>query len=131
MSSYRSRVLAATTGAVLIVGLMGVSPAEAKAGDVRVAGTCTAGSHSKLKLGPRGGTIEAEFEVDSNKVGQRWTVTLSDNGVRVFTGARTTTAPSGSFSVGTRIANRAGRDNVVARATNAATGESCVARASV
>ena len=68
------------------------------------------------------GTIEAEFEVDSNKVGQRWTVTLTDNGVQVFTGARTTTAPSGSFSARARIANRAGRDNVVARATNAATG---------
>lgn len=131
MTVRRPRLLAATAGALLLVGATTAAPAHAKDGDVKVSGSCSGATDWKLKLGPRSGAIETEFEVDSNRVGQRWTVTITDNGVRVFTGARTTTAPSGSFSVERRIPNRAGRDNVVARATNAATGESCVARASV
>ncbi len=131
MSKRQSRILAATAGALLLVGAAGVIPAEARDGDVKVAGTCTAGSTWKLKLGPRTRSIETEFEVDSNVVGQQWTVAITDNGVTVFTGARTTVAPSGSFTVDKRIPNVAGADAIVATASNAATGESCVASASV
>ena len=69
--------------------------------------------------------IEAEFEVDQNRNGVRWTVLMGDNGVRVFTGSAVTVAPSGSFEVNRRIPNRAGTDTIVARATNPATGEVC------
>ncbi|MEQ1786962.1 MAG: hypothetical protein ABL966_07910 [Acidimicrobiales bacterium] len=131
MPKRHSRMLAVTAGALLIVGAASASPAEAKAGDVKVSGSCTGNTDWKLKLGPRTGAIETEFEVDSNRVGQRWSVSITDNGARVFTGTGTTVAPSGSFTVERRIPNRVGRDNIVARATNAATGESCVARASV
>ena len=58
-------------------------------------------------------------------VGQVWTVVIRDNGNLVFRGDRTTLAPSGSFGVRRVVTNLAGSDNVVARATNAQTGEVC------
>ena len=116
-------------GTTLVLSLAGT--AEAKSGDVQAAGSCTRASTSKIKLKPDNGRIETEFEVDQNRVGQRWNVTLSDNGVVVTRTAATTTAPSGSFEVRRLLANRAGVDHIVARASNPATGESCVARAAI
>ena len=127
---HTARVLAAAAG-LSVLGGFGASPAMAKAGDVIVTGTCSAGSTYKLKLGPRDGLIETEFEVDSNVVGQTWGVAMTDNGTLVFAGLRTTLAPSGSFTVRPRIRDRVGTDSVVAAAANLATGEVCVARASV
>jgi type 1 fimbria pilin len=108
-----------------------VSGAAARDGDKTVQGTCTAASISKLKLAPRDGRIEVEFEVDSNVNGQRWNVQLRDNGTSVFKGAATTQPPSGSFVVRRTIANQAGTDTVRAIAMNAVTGETCRASASV
>ena len=132
-TSRTSRLAATALGALLLVGAAGVAPASAKGGggDVRVAGRCTARSTSKLKVKHDDGRIEAELEVDSNRVGQRWNVRLTDQGVQVFSGTATTTAPSGSFEVERRIANRAGVDVVRATATNPATGETCTATASI
>jgi hypothetical protein len=65
------------------------------------------------------------MEVDSNRVGQKWAVSLTDNTVRIFAGNRVTTAPSGSFSVELRAANRAGTDRIVGTAHNTVTGEGC------
>jgi hypothetical protein len=79
----------------------------------------------KLKAGPRDGGVETEFEVDSNLNAQVWWVQMTDNGVQVFAGNRTTVAPSGSFSVEGRISNRARSDSIRATATNARTGEHC------
>jgi hypothetical protein len=111
-----SRILAAAS-ILLVAGTAGAGVAQAKDGDVGVSGRCSAGATWKLKLGPRDGGIETEFEVDSNRNGQIWSVRITDNGVTTFTGRRTTIAPSGSFTVKQRIANRPGRDNVVAVAT--------------
>lgn len=77
---------------------------------------------------PENGSIQVEAEVDSNVVGQSWSVVLRDNGVRVFAGTRITLAPSGSFSVNRVIANALGDDVIALRATNAATGEVCSGR---
>ena len=93
--------------------------------DVRSAGTCDGSSRAKIKVKPDDGRLEVEFEVDSNRNGQTWSVRITDNGVQVFAGNRTTQPPSGSFEVERRIANRAGTDTIRARATNARTGESC------
>jgi hypothetical protein len=117
--------LIATTGIVASSMLVVALPAHARDGDVRKTVTCSRGSVAKLKLAPRDGRIETEFEVDSNRVGQKWATRITDNGAVVFSGARTTAAPSGSFSVRTRIANKAGADRVTARASFAGTGESC------
>jgi hypothetical protein len=127
---HTARILVAVAG-LSVVGVFGAAPAMAKDGDVIVTGSCSASSTYKLKLGPRDGQLETEFEVDSNVVGQTWNVKMTDNGKRVFKGTAITIAPSGSFEVGPNIPDVAGTDNVVATATNPATGERCVATASV
>jgi hypothetical protein len=96
----------------------------------RVTGRCTDGSTSKLKVKPDDGRLETEFEVDQNRSGVRWKVTIRRNGaVAVNTHARTK-APSGSFSVERRLGNGAGRDKISARATSPS-GEVCTASATV
>ena len=118
---------------ICILSALAIFPATALAGndDVRRAGTCSGNATSRIKLSPQNGRIETEFEVDSNRVGQKWNVVIKDNGVRVFAGSRITTAPSGSFTVNRRIPNRAGVDHIVASAKNPASGETCVGRVSV
>ena len=121
------RSAAAGLLALALVG-SGAGAAQAKGGndrELRRSGHCSAASVWKLKAKTDDGRLEVEFEVDSNRNGQRWSVAINDNGVRVFTGARTTVAPSGSFEVERHIANRAGSDRITASATNAKTGERC------
>ena len=117
-------VLVAVLGAALVLA----AAAAAKDGDVLRAGTCTQASTSKLKLGPEDGGIEVEFEVDQNRNGVRWTVTLFRNGTQVARRVRVTHGPSGSFEARFVTANRPGIDRFVAKATRA--GERCSARAS-
>jgi hypothetical protein len=115
---------------LVVLGVTG-GTAAAKNGDVKVSGACSKGAHWKLKAGARDSGIETEFEVDSNVVGQVWSVRLTDNGVQVFAGKKTTVAPSGSFSVQRHIANRGGNDKIIATASNAKTGESCTGTVTV
>jgi hypothetical protein len=84
----------------------------------RTAGTCTGRSSAKLKVKPRNGRFETEFEVDQNRNGVRWTVRIRRDGKSVVKTRATTKAPSGSFSVERRLRNPAGRDRIVARATS-------------
>ena len=109
-------VLAATVAATTVS--MGAAPAFAKGGgdDVRSSHACSTGV-IKLKAKHDDGRIEVEAEVDTNRNGQVWSVKLVDNGVTTFSGQRTTVAPSGSFSVEKRIANRSGLDKITVRAT--------------
>jgi hypothetical protein len=117
---------AATVAAALAVTI--VPTAAAKGGDgVRVAGTCSDGSTSKLKVKHDDGRIEAEFEVDQNRNGVVWNVELRRDGRLVFAGARTTVAPSGSFSVERKVAGGASSAVIRARATR--NGEVCTATA--
>jgi hypothetical protein len=132
MSKLFPRTAAVGIISALALGTIVSLPAYAHDGErVRRPGVCSGSSTSKVTLKHENGRIEAEFEVDSNRVGQRWNVVIKDNGVIVFSGARITTAPSGSFEVERLIPNRAGTDAVVASAKTPATGESCVARASI
>jgi hypothetical protein len=120
---------AAWCGAAALLATLAVAPAApAKRGDVRVQGTCSGSSSSKLKLSEEGGRIEVEFEVDQNRNGVEWTVSLRHNGTRVFRGTRTTKPPSGSFELRRVIANASGDDNVRARAVTGS-GERCIASA--
>jgi hypothetical protein len=96
----------------------------------RVAGHCTGRSTSFLKVKPDNGRLDTEFEVDQNRNGVRWKVTLRRNG-RLATSTRATTqAPSGSFSVERRLGNAAGTDRIAARATSPS-GEVCTASLSI
>ena len=84
--------LMSTIGLLAVLGAaLFASTASAKGGDraVRVNGTCSAASTSKLKAKLDNGRIEAEAEVDQNRVGRRWRVTIVQNGRTVFTGVRT------------------------------------------
>jgi hypothetical protein len=126
-----SRATIAFTSLVLGLALtaaLAVSPAAAKRGDVRVAGTCSKASTSKLKLSEEDGRIEVEFEVDQNRNGVRWTVVLRHNGLRVARLVRVTRPPSGSFEARVLAADRAGSDVISARGTSPS-GEVCAARA--
>ncbi len=105
--------------------------ASAKAGDIVRTGACSGPSDWKLKLSPDNGRIELEFEVDQNKVGATWAVRNKQNGTRIFAGKRMTKAPSGSFTVRLLAQNHAGTDTFRASATNVATDESCLGRASI
>jgi len=90
-------------------------------------GNCSAASHSRLKVKADDGRLETEFEVDQNRVGKRWRVTIVKNGSTVFRGIRTTQAPSGSFDVHRLLAGGTGR--IVATAKSLTSGETC--RASI
>jgi hypothetical protein len=105
------------------------SPAKARS-RVKVAGSCTAGSRAKISLKARNGRVEAEFEVDQNKAGVPWKVTMKANGTLVVSKTAVTSAPSGSFEVKTRVANTPGTDTVLGTATSPS-GETCTAQASL
>ena len=96
--------------------------------DIRVAGTCTLRSSSKLKLSDEDGGLEVEFEVDENRVGKAWRVGIAVDGRTVATRRAVTRAPSGSFEVRAVVGARAGA-RVAAVARRAATGEVCRASA--
>jgi hypothetical protein len=115
----------AALAALLVVG----SPAlGADRPGALKSGKCSAGAAWKLKAKRDDGGVEAEFEVDQNRVGRRWGVVLRRNGSVVFRGTRRTTAPSGSFEV-RRILAGGGR--IVATAKELATGQTCRAAVSL
>jgi hypothetical protein len=117
---------------MLVVSAIALAPAAgAKAGDVIRTGACSGASDWKLKLSPEDNGIQLEFEVDSNRVGQTWRIRLRQNGGLIFSGTRVTKAPSGSFTVRRLAHDTAGTDAFRAAATNVATGETCVGRASI
>lgn len=87
-------------------------------------GNCSAATRSKLKVKADDGRLETEFEVDQNRVGKRWRVTISRNGSNVFRGIRTTQAPSGSFEVRRLLAGGTG-SRIVATAQSFGGGETC------
>jgi hypothetical protein len=115
--------------AVLTAGsaVLAVAPvASAKNGDgIRVSGVCKQNSTSKLKLSGEDGKVEVEFEVDQNRNGVPWKVSLRRNGKVVTSTTATTRAPSGSFSLRRVIPGAHGA--FVAVATRS--GERCTARA--
>jgi hypothetical protein len=88
-------------------------------------GKCTASSTWKLKAKPDDARIEMEFEVDQNRVGKRWRLTVVRNGSTVFSGIRTTVAPSGSFTARRLLAASAGTTRIVATAKALRGGETC------
>ena len=108
----------AAAAALAAMALVPVAPVAAKGGDATIVrGTCSNGATWKLKGKPDSGVLEIEFEVDTNVAGRSWNVVITDNGQTVFSGSRTTLAPSGSFSVERRIPNLSGSDRIVATAT--------------
>ena len=123
------KVTGTIVGTVVAAALLVAPAAYAKDGDVRVTGTCSGASTSKLKLSREDRGVELEFEVDQNRNGVRWNVVLLRNGSRLAKRVAVTRAPSGSFETRLVIASPAGA-RFVARATSPS-GEVCTARASL
>ena len=122
----RNTYPAALGAAVLLGSVVAAVPAYAGGGDfTEETGSCSANSSWVMKAKHDTGRIEMEFSVESQRAGQRWTVRIRDNGRLVFSGQRLTNRVSRSLSVDRMLANRAGTDRFVARATNARTGEVC------
>jgi hypothetical protein len=119
---------AAALLALVVVALTAAPAGVAKDGDIRVAGTCTGSTSSKIKLSAENGRIEVEFEVDQNRNGVPWRVTLTQNGRTVARLTRVTRAPSGSFEARKVTPDRPGADVLRGRAVSP-TGEVCTARA--
>jgi len=112
--------------AVAALAVVAAPAAIAKDGDVLVRGTCTKSATAKLKLSPENGRLEVELEVDQNRNGVPWKVTLRRNGALVAATTAVTRGPSGSFEVRRVIT----RGKVLAVAVNRS-GERCTARASL
>lgn len=107
------RALEAAAVAVVILGATAIAaaPAQAKGRPgVRASGSCSLAGVWELKAKPDDGRLEVEFEVDTNRAGQTWQVRITDNGQLVARRSARTVAPSGSFTVHARPANRAGAD---------------------
>jgi hypothetical protein len=123
------KTMVVLTALAACVGLvLAAAPASAKDGDVLVAGKCSRATTSKLKLSEENGRIEVEFEVDQNRNGVRWTVSLTRNGIRFARLVRTTRPPSGSFEARALARNGAGAEVIRGRAVSPS-GEVCTARA--
>jgi hypothetical protein len=114
----RTALIGIVATAAVPLALVGPAAAKGGGGDRVVAsGSCTGGGVWKLKAKHDDARVEWEFEVDTNRVGQVWKVTVKDNGGTVFSGNRTTLAPSGSFSVERTTVDKPGTDRIVATAT--------------
>jgi hypothetical protein len=125
MNRVRTLTTGTTLAALAATGLILAPASAAKGVEARSSGKCSIASTWKLKAKADNGRIEVEYEVDSNRVGQTWSVRVTDDGVRVATASATTTAPSGSFELARRIVNTSGTDTITAIATYAPTGEVC------
>jgi hydrogenase maturation factor len=116
----RKAAIATTAGvaAAMCATVIAAAPAQAQGGTAVIAsGGCTSHGTWQLKAKHDDGRIEIEFGVDVNRVGKTWHVRITDNGQLVTNRNATTIAPSGSFTVRTHTANRAGADVIRAHAT--------------
>jgi hypothetical protein len=123
MISTRALGTGLVTAAALVAPLAPAVAAHAQGGSGAVthSGSCSGSATWKLSAKHDDtGKIEVEWQVDSNKPGQTWTVRLRDNGQLFFSGSRTTVAPSGSFTVHRLTADRAGGDVIRARSVHGA-----------
>jgi hypothetical protein len=123
-------IIATLVGLVVLASTATAAGTKGGRGIVKT-GKCSANSTWKLKAKNDDGRIETEFQVDQNRVGKRWRVTIFRNGSKVFSGMRTTRAPSGSFSVNRLLAGAAGTDRIVAKARALSSGETCSASLSI
>jgi hypothetical protein len=116
---------------MMALSVFALTPRASAGTEVRGQGWCRAASTWKLRVKPDDGRLEVEFEVDSNVAGQTWGVRLFQNGDRIFRGHPSTQGPSGSFEVRVRANDTSGTDAFGGRASNSATGETCIGRVSI
>ncbi len=118
--------------AVLIAASLAV-PSAASAGDGRIVrrGACSGASDWALDVRQEDGArLRVKLEIEGGRSGQAWHVFLSDDGVGIFSGTRTS-GSGGHVEVRVRTTDRAGADTISAAANNVVTGEACTARATL
>jgi len=120
------RMFSLLLAGLMAVGILAAVPASA-GGDREVIrrGNCSGGTDWKYKAKADDGRIEAEYEVDQNRNGDRWRVRLFHDGNRFFKGTRVTGGRSGSIDIERKVNNHAGVDRFRARARNLRTDEVC------
>ncbi len=128
----RRLALLAVPAALGIGALSTAVPAHAAAGAVVVNGHCSKTSLDNLQLQRENGKISVDFGVDMARhvAGVAWKVKATDNGVG-FVNTTKLTIADGSFSITRRLTPQAGVNQIVANASNAATGETCSISASI
>ena len=88
-------------------------------------GFCRAGSEWNLYVGREDGRrLEVDFEVDSDRRGERWRVVLKNDG-KVFHRSTRLTNQAGEFDIERFTRDGRGKDRIVARAKSLRTGEVC------
>lgn len=127
-----------TTAIALGAGLA-LAPAASADDRDRTTGTCSASSRWVADLENDDGEIEADFKVKTQRAGDRWRYTLTQNGDVVVTSTRTARADDDDDSDDDSPSRRhvaevewdrdrpdtAGTDRFVMSAVNLATGEVC------
>ena len=126
--TIRASVAAAAAAATLLTPAAAFAKGGGGGGDV-VEGACFGAVTYKLKAAAKpANQIGAEFEVDANRVGQEWRVSLFHNGSRVVLDTFTTRGLSGSFSVRKLVPDADGDDTFRARAVRLSDGQTCGGR---
>jgi len=132
MSTARARPFARLAIVVLAAAAIAV-PSPASAGDGRIVrrGACTGPSDWKLDVRQEDGArLRVTLEIEGGRSGQAWHIFLSDNGVNIFSGTRTSES-GGHVEVRVRTTDRSGADAIKAAANNVVSGESCAGRATL
>ena len=132
MSTARARPFARLAIVVLAAAAI-AGPSPASAGDGRIVrrGACTGPSDWKLDVRQEDGArLRVTLEIEGGRSGQAWHIFLSDNGVNIFSGTRTSES-GGHVEVRVRTTDRSGADAIKAAANNVVSGESCAGRATL
>lgn len=132
MSFVGIRSVRRTAVAALTIASIAL-PSSASAGDDRIRRRGDCSGRSEWELDVRrddGGRLRVMLEIQGGRSGQDWHIFLSDNGVNIFSGTRTSEG-GGHVEVRVRTTDRSGADAVKAAANNVATGESCTGRATL
>ncbi len=124
------RTIAAVAGTALGAGLLiAAAPASSAASGIEREkhGSCTNQSRWELQLEREHGQVEVDFEADTTSTGATWKVKVKHNGKVDYKGKRVSDR-DGEFEVDRLLADKRGKDKVVVRAKNTATGEICKAK---
>jgi hypothetical protein len=125
MNGIRRLGVAGLVTAAIVIAAPIVPSAVAKGGGVKASGACTASTTWSLKVNAEdGGTLATEFQIDDAAPGSTWSIRITDDGSRIFSGKRTANAVGGA-KVTVSSPDLAGNDAVKATAKNKASGEVC------
>ena len=123
-----NKIRASVAVAAIAATLFTPSVAEAGGRETLRSGGCSGFAEWKLKVNAQDRGLEVEYEIDSNRRGQRWRVALFHGNGSMMRDVRTTQGLSGSFTVRDVAADRSGSDRFRARAVRLSDGQTCVGR---